>query len=126
MNITVTHTLAPEVIGLLQNLSNSLSATEKIASPEQIKEAAPVKKLKAEKPVTVAKETEEKDHVEKVETGAEKEPITFQILRPLVQQKAQAGKREEIKKLLSDFGADKLSALSDEHYDEFYKKINLL
>jgi hypothetical protein len=129
MNITVTHTLAPEIIELLKNFGNP---TEKIASPEIVKEATPVKEIKAKKVAKTeteeSKDTETEKQAETKSAGTEKpaEQVTFENIRLAVQQKAQGGKRDEVKKLLTEFGVEKVSALEKDQYADFYTKVNKL
>lgn len=64
----------------------------------------------------------------KVETKAPQkaEKISVEQVRSAVQEKAKEGKRQEIKDLLTDFGAENVTALSADKYAEFLTKLNAL
>jgi hypothetical protein len=112
MNITVTHTVHPEVLALLQSFLTSSGGHT----------AAPVEKSTAKKNGKVlAAVVPEADEVEAppVKTSA----ITVEQVRGEAQKVAKAGKREEVKKLIATYGADSISTLAQEHYADFLEKL---
>ena len=52
--------------------------------------------------------------------------LTIDDLRNLVQEKAQAGKRKELKDILAEYDAPNVSGLGAEHYQEFSEKVKAL
>jgi hypothetical protein len=50
--------------------------------------------------------------------------VTFETLQEKVSAKAQAGKRDAVKKLLTKYGATKLTELDKDKYEEFDKAID--
>lgn len=67
-------------------------------------------------------QTEEKP--EKSSTSEKKISITE--VRGVMAEKSRAGKTQEIKQLLKEFGADKLSSVSEERYEELMKRAEVL
>ena len=54
----------------------------------------------------------------------EKEPE--KEVRAVMAEKSRAGKTQEIKQLLKEFGADKLSSVPEERYEELMKRAEVL
>lgn len=52
--------------------------------------------------------------------------VTIEELRSEIQAKAKDGKRDDIKKLLKEFGAASVTELDEEHYGEFKLKLDKL
>ena len=67
-------------------------------------------------------QTEEKP--EKSSTPEKKISITE--VRAVMAEKSRAGKTQEIKKLLKEIGADKLSSVPEERYEELMKRAEVL
>lgn len=67
-------------------------------------------------------QTEEKP--EKSSTPEKKISITE--VRAVMAEKSRAGKTQEIKQLLKEFGADKLSSVPKERYEELMKRAEVL
>ena len=119
MNITVTHTLSPEIIALLQGFIQTPNGSS--AS------TAPVKEIKQ-------KSTKQETAVPAVSTPASEETKTdddtvqptLERVREAVQTKSQTGKREQLKSLLTEFGTDKVTNLDPKQYAAFLKKVNEL
>lgn len=79
-------------------------------------------KSKAEKQKALAKveePAEEEDDDETTDDEDEKSDITIEELRLLVQTKAKAGKRDQIKKLLTSLGASSVTELDEDKYQDF-------
>ena len=112
MKIEITHTitLAPEVLTLLQGFLGKA----------QTPTAAPLGSTVSPKAETkaVAKAQDPK------EASPVKETITLERVREVVQTKAVAGKRTEVKAILTAFGAENVTGLSQEKYAEFIEKVN--
>jgi hypothetical protein len=111
MNITVTHVIHPDTLNVLQAFINAITGQTVITKPVVNGKAKEVKESKA---TTTGSET------------AEAIKITIEQVRASVQKKSQAGKRDQIKTLLSDFGADKVTSLQPDQYATFYEKIEAL
>jgi hypothetical protein len=122
MNIEITHTitLAPEVLTLLQAFLGKAQQTH-----------APVAKGSTPSPKAeekgVAKIEEPKVKAETPAPAATKETnITLEQVRDVVQKKALAGKRVEVKTILTSFGAENVTGLEKEKYADFLEKVNEL
>lgn len=67
---------------------------------------------------------------EKAETApapkTEEKTITLDEVRMVLAEKSRAGKTQEVKMLLKECGADKLSAVPEEKYSELLKKAGAL
>ena len=109
MSITVTHTLAPEVMDILkafaQGAANPLkpvvaeTAADKKVAKTMLKEAKP----------------------EAAEEATDK--VSLETVKAKVQALIQDGKRDKVKNLLTEYGAGKLAELDKQYYAEFYKQI---
>lgn len=123
MNITITIAANPELLLVLQAFANSLSG-----KPAQVAAPAPVNGA-------VKKETAKVKNLapvveEKAETVAANEPagedITNEMIRAAVVKQKDAGKRNQIKALLGEFGVTSVAELQADQYADFYQKINEL
>lgn len=56
----------------------------------------------------------------------EKSPVTMADVRGLMAEKWNLGKRDEVRSLLAEYGAKKLTEVSPEHYEELAEKIEAL
>jgi hypothetical protein len=110
MNITLTITASDELMEVLKGFIK-VSPAEKKTKVEKIKPAEEAK----ETPAPAA-----------ASTSTSSEPVTIEKVRAAVQEKAQAGKRDAVKKLLSEFGADKVTSLQKEQYSDFLAKVEAL
>lgn len=72
--------------------------------------------------ITISDENTEKEPVIKKEEKA----ITQDEVRMVLAEKSRAGKTQEVKMLLRECGADKLSAVPEEKYAELLKKAGAL
>ena len=52
--------------------------------------------------------------------------ISITEVRAVMAEKSRAGKTQEIKQLLKEFGADKLSSVLEERYEELMKRAEVL
>lgn len=113
MNITLTITLSPEVLSILQAFTSNFNS-------KPVKNA-PVSKKQTDttEPGTIGTPAQSTS----TETTTE---ITIEQVRAAVQEKSQAGKREQIKKILGEFNVAKVTDLVKENYTEFLEKIKAL
>jgi hypothetical protein len=85
----------------------------------------------------VAPESKKTKKAEKVETAVETTPevvppsangqeISIEQVREAAQKKSAAGKRDEVKKLITDMGAAKVVDIPKEKFKEFMDKVNAL
>jgi hypothetical protein len=120
MNITITHTIHPEVIKLLEaalsNTGGSIASPAKNGSKKTVA-AAPVKEIAA---------SESTSETTTASTTAKTETITIEQVRAAVQQKAQGGKRSQIKSLLAEFQVENVTGLQQDQYSAFLEKVNTL
>lgn len=56
----------------------------------------------------------------------EKPPVTMAHVRRLMAEKWNLGKRDEVRSLLAEYGAQKLTEVSPKHYEELAEKIEAL
>lgn len=56
----------------------------------------------------------------------EKPPVTMAHVRRLMAEKWNLGKRDEVRSLLAEYGAKKLTEVSPKHYEELAEKIEAL
>lgn len=56
----------------------------------------------------------------------EKLPVTMAHVRRLMAEKWNLGKRSEVRSLLAEYGAKKLTEVSPKHYEELAEKIEAL
>jgi alpha-amylase/alpha-mannosidase (GH57 family) len=119
MNITVTHTIDPKLMSLLETFVSSVGgqpAKEIVASTP-----AKTKSIRT----TAPKELTEETASSASENGSAKK-IEFTDIRQLYLQKKEAGKQELVKGILDEYGVEKLSAIKPEQFEEVYNKINAL
>lgn len=62
----------------------------------------------------------------KEEPAEEEKPISFTELRALCANKSRAGHTEEIKAMIQDTGANRLSEVEPNQYGELYKRVEAL
>lgn len=109
MNITLTITASPELLEALQGIAKGFAPKSSPASTKQTKKEEP--KEEATAPAAETKETP---------------VISIEKIREAVKAKSEAGKREEIKSLLGEFGADKVPALKPDDYPMFLEKLKAI
>lgn len=115
MNITLTITLAPEVLSLAEKFVQGLSTSSR-QDPEPIRGNG------------LAKTESGAQEVPKTEPPVQetKEKITIEKVRATVQEKAAKGKKDAVKKLLTEFGAENVTSLLQEQYEPFLEKVKEL
>lgn len=121
MNITVTHTLAPEILALLQNLFKSQAVAEQVAGPE-FKETAPVKAITGSKKALAQTPPAPVGNA----TAATDNKLTIEDLRSAAQAISKSGKREQVLALVQSFGVDSLPKLDPSKFEEFSEKLKAL
>jgi hypothetical protein len=123
MNITVTIGASPELLNAIQDLVKAFSGAKVATSPATKKQD---KAVKTEEPVksdeTASAPTAE---LNPAIPGPSDTAVTIEQLRALVQKKA-GTKKNEIKKLLSEYKTDSVTNLAKDHYFEFKEKIEAL
>jgi len=72
----------------------------------------------------IPKDVQTEEKPEKSSTPEKKISITE--VRAVMAEKSRAGKTQEIKQLLKEFGADKLSSVPEERYEELMKRAEVL
>lgn len=134
MNITVTHTLSPEVLNILEKFVNGFvviptpAHTNGNGKGEQAngsaKKLAPVKDIAENKPA--AKEVESPAETTTATAPTSSSDIKIEEIRKMVQEKSQAGKKEEVKKLLTKHNAASVTLLAKENYPAFVEDLKKL
>lgn len=123
---------APEVVEAIErlvevaaNLSNETVIKEELA---EVKETEPKEEEKPKKPAKSKKEPKEPtvtdEPVETKEPGAK--TITLEDVRAKLATLSQEGKQSDVKSLITEFGAQKLSDIPAEQYPELLKKSEAL
>ena len=54
------------------------------------------------------------------------ETVTIEKVRAVLAEKSRDGKTQEVRKLLNEFGADKLSAIPEDKFPDLLKKAEVL
>jgi len=110
MEITIVHTLHPDVLKVLQGLLKQ-PASDKIEKPAKLRQL----------PLDLKEPGED----ETAHDNGQPE-ITLELLRKTVQTKVSEGKRDQVKELLGTFSANSVSVLQKAKYSDFYQKVKLL
>lgn len=107
MNITVTHqvTLSPETLSLVESFLKGFTSAPKVNGQDKLK--------KEKEPAATGKASSEKK-------------VTIEQVREVVSRKAAAGKKAEIKALLSVFDVANVTSLPDDKLPEFLEKVEAL
>lgn len=121
MNITVMHTLAPEVIEILKNFSRGIDPLQPVGVEKPV--AKKEKQLAAAAASTTATAS---DNVDAQTSVAAEVEISTEVLRAKTASIIQSGKRAEVAALLTEFGVSKLVDLPKDKYSDFYKKVTAL
>ena len=117
MDIKVTLTATPELLEALNNIATAFSG-------KSAGNSAPAK--------TNLKSVKKDEEISEPETGSEEntdqdqEYLSLETVRELLTAKTQGGKRDKVKKLLTEFGVAKLTELDSEKYPAFYKKLQAI
>ena len=120
MNITVTLTANPDFLDVLKSFTKAF--TPQLHTPEQKAFENNTSKAEPAPPTQPASAAP----VEIVAEPSSAVAVSIEQIRTAVQAKSQAGKREEIKQLLSHFGADKVTNLSKDQYTAFLQEVTAL
>lgn len=108
------------------SLLDAINALSKAFSGQ----SAPAPAMTPTIPMIPVIKKEAKPAAEKDEPTADQKPassnVTVEQLRSIVRAKAQAGKREELKGLLSEFGSESVTTLPVEKYADFKAKVEAL
>lgn len=120
MDIKITFDATPAFLEVFQGLIKALNAQPAVnGSGKKQPAAAPAAELK--------ETTTQTGETQMVVTAAdEKAKLTQEQVRAVVQRQSKAGKRDEVKKLLGEFGADKLPDLKESQYADFLTKLEAL
>jgi hypothetical protein len=102
----------------LIRLNGTISKTEATIEtpPAEVLVMDPTAKKKTTKQIKIGLEPD----------AVEETTVTIEELRSDIQAKAKAGKRDDIKKLLKEFGAASVTELDEEHYGDFKLKLDRL
>lgn len=108
-----------------------MEITVKIESPELVEALqALANAVKSKRPSDESSKTNSKPHVEAIEDGQNTEsqtkPITLEQVRAKLAALSQAGKQAEVKALITEFGAKKLSDVLADKYPEILEKAEVL
>lgn len=125
MNITVTLTAHPEFLSVLQSLVGALAnSTESVK--QSAKKTNGTKMPESTTPITAPVQTSEVN-ISTDKTPSEKAiSITIEQIRAAVQKQSGEGKRDQIKALLAEFGADKVTNLTKDQYADFLSRLEKL
>lgn len=129
-------TASPSLLDAMLKLALAFQGQPATATLQSTEEVKPAKTKKVQEAVkTVAEEVkpvvtetaapEVKTETEQA-TEAEAHTITVEELRTIVRDKAQAGKREQIKAILTEMDSTSVTTLKEEQYADFLTKVNKL
>lgn len=119
---------APELLNAITGIADAL--TGQTGAPKQ-QASAKVKskeaKIVKQEPVQEQK-TEQQETVQapSTESTTDEPTITIEQVRAAVKGKATAGKRDEVKKLLGEFGVPNVTSLEKSQFGEFFEKVEAL
>lgn len=119
IEVTVTHTIAPEVLDALCNILKGALKTPDVETETTDSAPAPTKAKKAPEPKVRYEAKEAKEAKEKPA-----ERITLEDVSDKALQLANSGKRDEVKAALKQFGAAKVSLLDEEQFEGFLTVLN--
>lgn len=120
ITVTITHNVAPEVLSLLEKFVSNLPAEKK---------QAPVKQMKnSDKPVEEppAKDTSSEAPAETSTSNEPKDSLTIEQVRAEVKKASEAGKKENVKALLVEFGTPNVTGLPVERFGEFVTRLKAI
>lgn len=122
MEITVKHefTMSPELETFFSRVMAPLLEKATADLPASLKQIA---RLNA---IEDLQDLEKAIAPKKEEVKATTSDITVEQLRAAVSQKATAGKRAEIKALLTSFGAENVTSLDKDNYADFLNQVKAL
>ena len=134
INITHTITLAPEVLSLLHAFLGKSQQDTPVATgtaPSAKAQAQAVAKVEPKAaPEPVQEQAPEaapaKTESKAADTATKATAVTLEQVRDVVQRKALAGKREDVKAILTAFGAPNVTSLDKAVYSEFLDQVNAL
>jgi hypothetical protein len=117
INVKVTLTADPDLLSILQDIAKNLTGN-------------PVQKETTTAPTATTEKKAKKENVNGTQQNAantvKQTDYTLEMVRTKVKAVSDAGKREEVKTVLAEFGADRVTNLSKEHYPEFVTKLEAL
>ena len=138
MEITLKITAEPALLQVLNALTGGLMRAQQFPEVQQamlepavVKSASTRSRTTQTGKATAAAIASESDPTvtaaePAASTQTEAPEMSIETVRALVQEKSQAGKRAELKKLLAEFGTDRVTDLDPAKYSEFYKKAEAL
>jgi hypothetical protein len=121
MEIKVTLTADPSLTKLIESLVSVLSPAAHANGKEKVSKMAVTNNGELKETATPVVETK----AETVPVPSAK-PITIEQVRAAVQAKSAGGKKDQVKSLLAEFGADKVTNLIKENYPSFLQKVEAL
>lgn len=139
MKLTIELTAHPDLLGAIEKLTGLFTGrveraiaptpkVERAVMPEPQADAKPAPPKKAPKPAPApVEETTLPEAETEASTGPNPDTtITLEELRAEAQKIAIGGKREALKDLLTEFGADKIPNLDTAKYDAFMQRLKKL
>lgn len=138
MNITLELTASPSLLEALRMLAvfaNPAASFEPIARAISAPETTQTSKKAVEKSQEVTEAERSANETTRVaetttaavtETTASTTKLTVEQVRAATSAKAKAGKRPEVKELLSKYGADSVTTMDASNYEAFYAELEAL
>lgn len=131
MKIKLEITASTELLEAIKMIFGG-NTQQALSKPKEIESTAPAaqKKRSASADKTTVKEeptsNSEASSEEVKDESLEIEKISLETVRATVQTKAQSGKRDQVKNLLTKFGVARVTDLPSEKYSEFHKEVEAL
>lgn len=138
MNITLELTASPsllEALRMLAGFANPVASFEPIAKAISAPETTQTTKKAVEKSQEVTEAERSANETTRVaetttaavtETTASTTKLTVEQVRAATSAKAKAGKRAEVKELLSKYDADSVTTMNASDYEAFYAELEAL
>lgn len=128
LEITASYELLEAIKLIFGGIANSAMKTEAVepevtAAPRRVRATASEKSAPKEE---VASENEGAAEENTSEETTSNDPITVETVRAAVQAKAQSGKRDQVKSLLTKFEVARVTDLPDTKYAKFLEEVNAL
>ena len=128
MKIKLEITASPELLEAIKTIFGAIGRKE--VSKQDIALTSAKRQIKASSEKNTTKEeitpAAEQAPEETIEETVSDEPISIETVRAAVQTKAQSGKRDQVKSLLTKFDVARVTDLPEAKYAKFYEEVNAL
>ena len=125
MNFTLTITASPELLEAISLLTGAMG-TKPAPVAESVTPVAPTRTRKTTTPAPVPETKEEANPEPESALEPTETVVTVETVRAAVQVKAQSGKRDAVKSLLTKFEVARVTDLPENKFASFLKEVEAL